>query len=45
MRIADGGHPMRKSAVTEQVTPARTFAVGTIGVEIGRASHDLRSGF
>lgn len=36
---------MRKYVVMEQVTPVLIFAVGTIGAEIGRASHDLRSGF
>lgn len=43
VKIADGGHLMRKYVVMEQATPVPIIAVGMIGVEIGRASHDLRS--
>lgn len=40
MRIADGGHPMKKCAVMEQAILVRISDVGMTGAETGRASHD-----
>lgn len=40
VKIADGGHPMRKCAVMEQVILVRISDVGMTGVETGRVSHD-----
>ena len=40
MRIANGGSPMKKCVVMDQVIPALIFAVGMTGAEIGRVSHD-----